>query len=165
MTAPIPDEFPELVAEKFRSLADPTRLAILRLLMKGERNVSRLVEGTGKKDFIAAGRPTPLSFGLHDPYRASEEPRKTAEIGPPRTLVRSSPQWSGDPRRTGGGPEDVDPRQAQVRFLIVRTETSYRTGDGGSGGGGPPAALAGTFGTIRFGSPPAFRNSWSASSR
>ncbi len=48
MTDPIPDEFLELMAEKFRSLADPTRLAILRSLMQGERNVSQLVEGTGK---------------------------------------------------------------------------------------------------------------------
>ena len=30
MTAPIPDEFLDLMAEKFRMLADPTRLAILR---------------------------------------------------------------------------------------------------------------------------------------
>ena len=30
MTAPIPDEFLELIAEKLRSLADPTRLWIIR---------------------------------------------------------------------------------------------------------------------------------------
>ncbi|RUL86283.1 ArsR/SmtB family transcription factor [Tautonia sociabilis] len=44
----IPDEFLDLMAEKFRMLADPTRLAILRALMGGERNVSRVVEETGR---------------------------------------------------------------------------------------------------------------------
>lgn len=48
MTQPIPEEFLELMAEKFRSLADPTRLAVLRSLMSGERNVSQIVEETGK---------------------------------------------------------------------------------------------------------------------
>jgi len=44
----IPDEFLDLMAEKFRMLADPTRLAILRVLMPGERNVSQVVEETGR---------------------------------------------------------------------------------------------------------------------
>ena len=48
MTAPIPDEFLDLMAEKFRMLADPTRLAILRALMGGERNVSQLIDETGR---------------------------------------------------------------------------------------------------------------------
>lgn len=48
MAAPIPDEFLDLMAEKFRSLADPTRLAILRALMQGERNVTQLIEQTGR---------------------------------------------------------------------------------------------------------------------
>ncbi len=43
----IPDEFLGLMAEKFRMLADSSRLAILRLLMAGERNVTGIVEGTG----------------------------------------------------------------------------------------------------------------------
>ncbi len=46
MTAPIPDEFLDLMAGKFRMLADPTRLAILRTLMGGERNVTQVVEET-----------------------------------------------------------------------------------------------------------------------
>jgi DNA-binding transcriptional ArsR family regulator len=46
MTTPIPDEFLELMAEKFRMLADPTRLAILRALMGGERNVSQVIDET-----------------------------------------------------------------------------------------------------------------------
>lgn len=48
MNGPIPDEFLELMAEKFRMLADPTRLAILRTLMQGERNVSQVVEETSR---------------------------------------------------------------------------------------------------------------------
>ena len=48
MTATIPDEFLDLMAEKFRMLADPTRLAILRVLMQGERNVTQVVEETGR---------------------------------------------------------------------------------------------------------------------
>jgi len=46
MNAPIPDDFLDLMAEKFRMLADPTRLAILRALMGGERNVTRVVDET-----------------------------------------------------------------------------------------------------------------------
>ncbi|WP_406695633.1 metalloregulator ArsR/SmtB family transcription factor [Singulisphaera sp. Ch08] len=48
MAAPIPDDFLDLMAEKFRMLADPTRLAILRTLMQGERNVTQVVEETGR---------------------------------------------------------------------------------------------------------------------
>lgn len=44
---PISEEFLELMAEKFRMLGDPTRLAILRVLMThGEMNVSQLVAAT-----------------------------------------------------------------------------------------------------------------------
>ncbi len=48
MSVPIPDEFLDLVAEKFRMLADPTRLAILRSLMGGERSVTQVVGETGR---------------------------------------------------------------------------------------------------------------------
>ncbi|WP_435018257.1 ArsR/SmtB family transcription factor [Tundrisphaera sp. TA3] len=48
MPLDIPDDFLELMAEKFRMLADPTRLAILRSLMPGERNVTQVVEQTGR---------------------------------------------------------------------------------------------------------------------
>ena len=48
MAAPIPDEFLDLMSEKFRMLSDSTRLAILRTLMGGERNVSQVVEETGR---------------------------------------------------------------------------------------------------------------------
>jgi DNA-binding transcriptional ArsR family regulator len=43
----IPDDVLALMAEKFRMLADPTRLAILRCLMAGERNVGQVVAETG----------------------------------------------------------------------------------------------------------------------
>ncbi len=53
MSATIPDEFLDLMDEKFRMLADPTRpdptrLAILRSLTAGERNVTQVVEETGR---------------------------------------------------------------------------------------------------------------------
>jgi DNA-binding transcriptional ArsR family regulator len=44
----IPDSFLDLMAEKVRMFADPTRLAILRTPMQGERNVTQVVEGTGR---------------------------------------------------------------------------------------------------------------------
>lgn len=43
---PTPDLL-DLVAGRFRALAEPTRLAILHALGKGERTVSELVEATG----------------------------------------------------------------------------------------------------------------------
>ena len=48
MAATIPDEFLDLMADKFRMLADSSRLAILRSLMGGERNVTQVVEETGR---------------------------------------------------------------------------------------------------------------------
>lgn len=46
----IPDELLVLMAEKFRMLGDPTRLAILRCLMEGkEQNVSQLVSVSGRE--------------------------------------------------------------------------------------------------------------------
>jgi DNA-binding transcriptional ArsR family regulator len=46
--ADIPDEILDLMAAKFRMLADATRLAILRVLMRGERSVSQVVAETGR---------------------------------------------------------------------------------------------------------------------
>ena len=40
-------EILELIAERFRVLAEPARLRILNALMEGERSVSDLVEQTG----------------------------------------------------------------------------------------------------------------------
>ena len=48
MATTIPDAFLDLMAEKFRMLSDSTRLAILRALMQGERNVTQVVEETGR---------------------------------------------------------------------------------------------------------------------
>lgn len=48
MRSQIPDEFLDLMAEKFRMLSDPTRLSILRALMAGEKNVGQVVDETGK---------------------------------------------------------------------------------------------------------------------
>ncbi len=46
----IPDELLALMAEKFRMLSDPTRLAILRCLMdRQELNVSQLVSLSGRE--------------------------------------------------------------------------------------------------------------------
>ena len=41
------DETLELVAQRFRTLSDPTRLRILNTLMQGEMSVGELVERTG----------------------------------------------------------------------------------------------------------------------
>lgn len=48
MSDAIPDELLDVMAEKFRMLADSTRLAILRTLMAGERSVGQVVEETGR---------------------------------------------------------------------------------------------------------------------
>ena len=48
MAGTIPDELLDVMAEKFRMLADSTRLAILRTLMAGERSVGQVVEETGR---------------------------------------------------------------------------------------------------------------------
>ena len=46
--AELPDALLDQVAGTFRMLADPTRLAILRCLMAGERSVGQVVEETGR---------------------------------------------------------------------------------------------------------------------
>jgi DNA-binding transcriptional ArsR family regulator len=47
MAAEIPDDVLRLMAEKFRILGEPTRLAIIRaLLTAGEQNVTHLVEAS-----------------------------------------------------------------------------------------------------------------------
>ena len=47
MAQRLPQEILELVAERFRILAEPTRLLILDVLLGGELSVSELVEETG----------------------------------------------------------------------------------------------------------------------
>ena len=81
MPATIPDAFLDLMAEKFRMLSDPTRLAILRTLMQGERNVSQVVEETGRnqanvskhlKLLADAGLVTRRKDGLQVFYRLDD---------------------------------------------------------------------------------------------
>jgi DNA-binding transcriptional ArsR family regulator len=48
MSSSIPEQLLDVMAEKFRMLSDPTRLAILRVLMSGEKNVTQVVEETGR---------------------------------------------------------------------------------------------------------------------
>jgi DNA-binding transcriptional ArsR family regulator len=43
----LPPEALELVAARFRALAEPMRLRLLNVLMDGERSVTQLVEATG----------------------------------------------------------------------------------------------------------------------
>lgn len=47
LATPYPDEVLELIAERFRVLAEPARLRLLHTLMMGERTVTQLVEETG----------------------------------------------------------------------------------------------------------------------
>jgi DNA-binding transcriptional ArsR family regulator len=81
MTAPIPDEFLDLMSDKFRMLADSTRLAILRSLMQGERNVTQVVEETGRgqanvskhlKMLAAAGLVSRRKDGLQVFYKLDD---------------------------------------------------------------------------------------------
>ena len=48
MNERIPDSLLDLIAAKFQMLADPTRLAILRALMEGEKSVGQVVTETGR---------------------------------------------------------------------------------------------------------------------
>jgi len=48
MSQYLPDDLLELMAVKFQMLADPTRLAILRALMEGEKSVGQVVTETGR---------------------------------------------------------------------------------------------------------------------
>ncbi|KZZ42547.1 transcriptional regulator [Thalassolituus sp. HI0120] len=43
----MPDEMLELIAQRFRLLADPMRLKILHQLQEGEKSVTELVKATG----------------------------------------------------------------------------------------------------------------------
>lgn len=43
----MPPEALDLVAARFRALAEPMRLRLLNVLMEGERSVTQLVEATG----------------------------------------------------------------------------------------------------------------------
>ena len=49
-SSPLPDSALEMIATRFRALAEPVRLRLLSILMQGERTVGQLVEvsGTGQ---------------------------------------------------------------------------------------------------------------------
>lgn len=81
MQVNIPDEFLERVADKFRMLADPTRLCILRTLMSGEKSVGSVVAETGQnqanvskhlKMLTEAGMVGCRKAGLQVFYRVSD---------------------------------------------------------------------------------------------
>ena len=44
---PLPDDLAELIARRFRMLAEPTRIKLLDRLREGEANVNELSEGLG----------------------------------------------------------------------------------------------------------------------
>jgi hypothetical protein len=62
-------------------------------------HLGRGVRPLKNRGLVVTGRLTPNSFGVRDPDRDSENPGKTAEIGHPRTDVRSSQQRSPTPPR------------------------------------------------------------------
>jgi len=78
----IPDQVLDLMASRFRMLADATRLAILRLLIKeGEKNVSEVVSATGRnqaniskhlKQLAEAGLVARRKEGLQVFYRLND---------------------------------------------------------------------------------------------
>jgi len=78
----IPDEVLDLMASRFRMLADPTRLAILRLLIKeGEKSVSEVVIATSRnqaniskhlKQLAEAGLVARRKEGLQVFYRLND---------------------------------------------------------------------------------------------
>ncbi len=81
MTISIPDALLDRMAEKFRMLADPTRLRILRTLMGGEMNVTQVVEETGQcqanvskhlKSLAEAGLISRRKEGLQVFYRIND---------------------------------------------------------------------------------------------
>lgn len=82
MSATIPDALLDLMAEKFRMLADPSRLAILRTLMQGERNVTQVVEETARsqanvskhlKMLLEAGLVARRKAGLQVFYKLNDQ--------------------------------------------------------------------------------------------
>lgn len=78
---PIPDEFLDLMAAKFRLLGDSTRLAILRALMSGEKSVGGVVAESGRgqanvskhlKLMASAGLVARRKAGLQVYYRLDD---------------------------------------------------------------------------------------------
>src|SRR5262249_46995900 len=145
MATPIPDEFLDLMAEKFRMLADPTRLAILRALMAGERSVSQVIDETGRnqanvskhlKMLAEAGLVGPPQEGFAGVFKVTGPPvarpaRPAARRAVPaglRSYWRGGPRGDGPPeeaaRRLEGSEDEVVTADASASSLgrLARTQ-------------------------------------------
>jgi DNA-binding transcriptional ArsR family regulator len=82
MADDIPEQFLEIMAERFRLLGDATRMSIVRCLLKeGEQNVGRVVDVTGRgqanvskhlKQLHRAGMVSRRKEGLQVYYKLSD---------------------------------------------------------------------------------------------
>jgi ArsR family transcriptional regulator len=77
----IEPELIPLVAQRFKALGEPARLALLAALQRGERSVSELVELTGRgqpnvsqhlKEMVRAGLVEARREGTHAYYRIAD---------------------------------------------------------------------------------------------
>jgi len=77
----IEPELIPMVAQRFKALGEPARLALLACLQRGERSVSQLVELTGRgqpnvsqhlKELVRAGLVAPRREGAHVYYRIAD---------------------------------------------------------------------------------------------
>jgi DNA-binding transcriptional ArsR family regulator len=79
---PLPDDLAELIARRFRMLAEPTRIKLLDRLREGEANVNELSEGLGASQqnvskhlamLSEAGMLARRKEGNHVYYRIADE--------------------------------------------------------------------------------------------
>src|SRR6516164_255838 len=79
---PLPDDLAELIARRFRMLAEPTRIKLLDRLREGEANVNELSEGLGASQqniskhlamLAEAGMLARRRQGNHVYYRIADE--------------------------------------------------------------------------------------------
>jgi DNA-binding transcriptional ArsR family regulator len=116
----LPDRLLEPLAERFKALAEPARLRILRELREGERTVTELIEATGLNQanlskhlqllhaqrFVARRKE-----GLYAYYRLADEDvfllcdlvceRMERELETTRAVVKERNQATGRRKRTG----------------------------------------------------------------
>lgn len=80
--SPLPPELVEVVAERFKALAEPARLNILNVLQEGEMTVSEIMESTGLgqanaskhlQQLHALGFVTRRKEGLYVHYSLADE--------------------------------------------------------------------------------------------
>ncbi len=107
----IEPELIPMVAQRFKALGEPARLALLACLQRGERSVSQLVELTGRgqpnvsqhlKELVRAGLVAPRREGAHVYYRIAD-PYVTRICDAVCRSVRASGQ-PRRPRRAPRGP-------------------------------------------------------------